>query len=1122
MNGYRPLIRRTVLVVVLVLLVVLRNWQLTTAEDPANPIGLNKKVLVILIDWQGKGQQDATPPRYDAKGYENLLQSAVNEYYQRATYNQTTFDFFVPVNPNTADGWWIPSYDYSQYYGIWATDPVNAPERNKGPIVQDAMNLVSSVVDVSQFPRVLLIGNTKKRGAQYDTFTYNGTDYKGLTSGEAENDQSLVTLISHELGHTLGLDDFYCGPFDPCAAGNYGQWDLMDHDPSFNHFSGWSKVNRGWIAGDKVKTIGIGPLDPARSETVTITALNRPSVAEDAPNVVRLPVYEGPPFYGYYLECRLTGNGDTNVRRLPGSGDANFQEEGILVTLVDESGSETLCKSPATVVKPLEFNDFCDAPLADGGLNTPGETYVNSVRGLVIQNLGIEDDTCVAQISYEPSIEPPDPAITRSVETYQYSQYSLLESPDIWVDSQQNGWGSFPADQALDGDGAPDGPGDLPWQQQTNRIYFRVRNSGSSLAGNVTVDVSVIQPLVIYGSCGNSIPPADLIGSVTIPTLAPGQTTIDYIEWIPTSAQMGKIQVQIRPVPGELTSANNYAEESVRIPFSGVVTQEGPSTTISTALPVVNLCDLPIQINTVPAGGFPPDLPDPTLGWSLDISPQIQLFGPVETGEIVVSATSPSGLEPGALLEIPLAIYTSPLAELMPETEVTPLLFNTVSLEASTVSPSSITCALDAAEIAPGEMLGIAGQLDPPLAGQVVALETITPTGVSVIRNLVSDQNGAFSTEIAFQDEGSWQVKNYWAGSPTYAAAESSTCSFTLAAAQNQPPDADAGGPYSGKEGDSISLNQASAGDPEGDPFSIQWAVNSNLCTFSDSTTLQPTITCVDDGTYTATLTADDGEHDPVSSASTVIVSNVAPAVAAVNVPLVPVDLNEQAMYAVHVSFSDPAGSQDEPYTCTFDLDYDGANFSADSVVSEVSGMSCSTTLTYSEPGLYRVEVWVTDDDGDTGMGTAETLIAVYDPAAGFVTGSGWIGVSAGSCRLDAFCADAEGRANFGFVARYNRGAGRPNGKTEFNFRAGSLNFQSNSYDWLVVNQNGRDAQFKGQGTINGAGDYKFMLWAEDNDPDTLRMKIWVETAGGAEQIVFDNGTKQALGGGNIVVHKGK
>ena len=99
-----------------------------------------------------------------------------------------------------------------------------------------------------------------------------------------------------------------------------------------------------------------------------------------------------------------------------------------------------------------------------------------------------------------------------------------------------------------------------------------------------------------------------------------------------------------------------------------------------------------------------------------------------------------------------------------------------------------------------------------------------------------------------------------------------------------------------------------------------------------------------------------------------------------------------------------------------------------------------------------------------------------------------------------------------------------PTGNTEFQFQAGDLNFKSKSYDWLVVA--GKDkAKFKGVGTINGTGNYGFMLTAVDGSPDTFRIKIWDKDNGDA--VVYDNQLgadddgfdATALGGGSIVVH---
>jgi hypothetical protein len=91
------------------------------------------------------------------------------------------------------------------------------------------------------------------------------------------------------------------------------------------------------------------------------------------------------------------------------------------------------------------------------------------------------------------------------------------------------------------------------------------------------------------------------------------------------------------------------------------------------------------------------------------------------------------------------------------------------------------------------------------------------------------------------------------------------------------------------------------------------------------------------------------------------------------------------------------------------------------------------------------------------------------------------------------------------------------------------MSFKSTSYDWLVVPGNNR-AQYKGSGTINGAGNYGFMLTLYDggNSGDTFRIKIWDKDASNA--IVYDSGTNLSndmtvgllpLGSGSIIIHTG-
>jgi hypothetical protein len=180
------------------------------------------------------------------------------------------------------------------------------------------------------------------------------------------------------------------------------------------------------------------------------------------------------------------------------------------------------------------------------------------------------------------------------------------------------------------------------------------------------------------------------------------------------------------------------------------------------------------------------------------------------------------------------------------------------------------------------------------------------------------------------------------------------------------------------------------------------------------------------------------------------------------------------------------------------------------------TGTGSTTTHSYAYAEIY--DVCLTVNDGTVESGEVCTIVVIYDPDSGFVTGGGWISSPTGAYIADP---SLSGKATFGFVSKYKKGASIPTGNTEFQFKAGDFNFHSSSYEWLVVT--GSDyAKFKGTGTINGEGEYKFKLLAGDNDPDTFRIKIWEEDEFGTETVISDNGTDQAIAGGNIVIHTKK
>jgi hypothetical protein len=137
----------------------------------------------------------------------------------------------------------------------------------------------------------------------------------------------------------------------------------------------------------------------------------------------------------------------------------------------------------------------------------------------------------------------------------------------------------------------------------------------------------------------------------------------------------------------------------------------------------------------------------------------------------------------------------------------------------------------------------------------------------------------------------------------------------------------------------------------------------------------------------TVTIGANDGNGGTAETSFSLTVNNAAPAVNAITVPLNPIDITNQPVF-VSATFSDPAGTYDEPYICTIDFG-DGSGPQAGTV----SGMTCSGSHTYANAGVYVVTVTVTDKDNETGSATAEQAIVIYDftQVVLFATNSIWL-----------------------------------------------------------------------------------------------------------------------------------
>jgi hypothetical protein len=246
---------------------------------------------------------------------------------------------------------------------------------------------------------------------------------------------------------------------------------------------------------------------------------------------------------------------------------------------------------------------------------------------------------------------------------------------------------------------------------------------------------------------------------------------------------------------------------------------------------------------------------------------------------------------------------------------------------------------------------------------------------------------------------------------------------------------------------------------------------------------------------------------------------NTAPSVQSITgLPLEPIAVGTEV--SLLADFLDP----DETDIHTATIDWGDGTVSVGLVTFGQGSGKVSGSHTYVVPGVHAPVVTV-HDGTEAGAMTYPDFVVAYDPDGGFVTGAGWVEVGVGSY-VDA--QDAEGSARFGFQARYRRGSTIPDGTTQFHFRAGGMDFRSTSYEWLVVS--GARARFKGEGTINGASGFCFMLTGIDGsvngggDVNRLRLKVWTCSD---DKVVFDNlmgagddAEPTAISRGNIIIHR--
>ena len=300
-----------------------------------------------------------------------------------------------------------------------------------------------------------------------------------------------------------------------------------------------------------------------------------------------------------------------------------------------------------------------------------------------------------------------------------------------------------------------------------------------------------------------------------------------------------------------------------------------------------------------------------------------------------------------------------------------------------------------------GAVVDIAGGTPP---GAVANVTTSLSIGVSDIRNVVptggyNDRDAMtalapgtvpVATSASNSSQWQWVVRPLGAGEIAYVsngahpsttqedwdnpttAYNASLRNFVFGAGggiPNQPPVADAGGPYSVNQGVALTVDGSGSTDPDGSITDYAWDCDTDGVVDASSASATNTCTYATIGSYTATLTVTDAGGLTDSATATVTVTNTAPVANAGG----PYLANQGAPVALDGSASSDADGS--VVLWEWDCDNDGTYELS-------SGSATGNSCTYANVGSPTIALRVTDNDGDTGTAVASATINNTPPTA--------------------------------------------------------------------------------------------------------------------------------------------
>ena len=366
-----------------------------------------------------------------------------------------------------------------------------------------------------------------------------------FSENPADPDARVWGRWMHEMGHA------FQAPGGPAHPSNYNNsFELMDrlypgHSGMFSKQASGAGGFPGWISPAVYDVVGTGV---SGTSAVIYAEEYQPS---DLPAGGKRAIkfYASASVY-YMISVRQAMYGD-EIRPIP-------DDHGVLIERVQPGADPWV-----TVIGPGGDGTKLWQPNPNVTIPTPDGVYITIV--------GQPDPSKWAyliRVSRD-AVARPDvmiyPWLTPPLNTW--------ETPDIWVDSTCNGYGTFMyGTYTPSGDSTPVGygNGDSPCANHENRVFARIRNIGNTPAANVKVHFQVTNPLGVgmNGSTWVDIGTVDSTTFAGLASLSAGAYTDVFVPWVPsitlTPAEIAAglfnyhscIRVIIDPVAGETILSN--------------------------------------------------------------------------------------------------------------------------------------------------------------------------------------------------------------------------------------------------------------------------------------------------------------------------------------------------------------------------------------------------------------------------------------------------------------------------------------------------------------------------------------------------------------------------------------